>query len=271
MMHRPFRLTLGLCCLAVLLVAAAPAMAQQTFDPGIDAWSTDPAGGTFVNLDLPADFFCSGSAPYFGPVILGGVPLASNPAGALNGADTVIERLDKVVLNSGGCGKTSVVVRALSLASASPIGIFCPASGTSTRWQVEACTCGCCGVQPITTVEICDDGTGCGCGRFKGDLKLDVCLKFRNVEDGTVLGPVQQTISLKIDSPYCEKNPGSVLPVKTAVMVDTNCDSQADLAVPGSSNFFPGATCGGPSCPPDVCHEGPDHPHCVNPVCDHKP
>jgi hypothetical protein len=143
---------------------------------------------------------------------------------------------------------------------------------TDAKWRVEACTCGCCGVQPITEITICDDGTGCGCGTFSGELKVNVCLKFVNVVTGQVLGPVSQLVQLGIQTPYCDTNPGGVLDAKGAVLLDTDCDKQPDLAVPCTTNFYPGATCGGPSCPPDVCHEGPspDHMHCVNPVCDRK-
>lgn len=262
-MKRTYR-SLTLCTAALLLLAAGPLAAQSNIQQGIDTFQTIPFGGTFVNVNLPAGFFCDGSAPVAATVNMQGVPLATNPAGVLGGADTVVERLKDAFVPAGGCAEVPVVVRALSLTSSETI------AACGGEWVVDACTCGCCGVQPITRIRICDDGTGCGCGQFDGELKIDVCLKFRNVDTGVVLGPVQQRINLSVSTPYCDKNPGSVFEAKDALTVDTNCDSQPDLAVPCTTNFFPGATCGGPSCPPDVCHEGPDHPHCVNPVCDRK-
>ncbi len=257
--------TTVVCLAALVLLAAGPATAQ-VIQQGIDALAT--ANGTTAAVNLPAGFFCPGSPALSTSVNLTGSPLTTNPPGIIGNADTIVERLKDAYVPPGGCATTPVVVRSTSMVSTTSLTIPC-ADGTVNTWRVSACTCGCCGVQPITEVTICDDGTGCGCGTFRGELRLDICLTFTN-EKGVSLGPVQDQVTLFVNTPWCANNPGGVLEAKEPFMVDTNCDAQADLAVPCTTNFFPGATCGGPSCPPDQCHEGPspDHMHCVNPVCD---
>ena len=253
------------CLVALVLLTAGAAAAQ--IQQGIDAMSTTL--GTTASVDLPAGYFCPGSAPVSTSIKLTGVPLSTNPPGVLAGADTIVERLKDANVPAGGCATVPVTVRAASMKSLETLNVFCPATG-NTRWSVSVCT-GCCGAQPITEITICDDGTGCGCGTFGGELSLNTCLKFTNLADGTVLGPVQDMVTLFVNTPWCDKNPGGVVEAKEAFMVDTDCDSMVDLAVPCSTNFFPGATCNGPNCPPPVCHEGPspDHQHCVD-QCERK-
>ena len=75
-------------------LAIGPANADPVL-PGIDIWVT-PANGTtsvdFSSTPIPADFFGPGSDPFDGTVQLQGEPLFTVPAGALGGADTVLER-----------------------------------------------------------------------------------------------------------------------------------------------------------------------------------
>lgn len=272
----------AVCLAALILALAAPAIAQVTIQQGIDVLVSAP--GTMATVDVPADFFCPGSAAINTIVAMQGVPLTTNPPHAIDPADTVVERLKDAALTPGACVTVPAVVRAVSLESVpgQELAVFCPAVG-DTRWKVTACTCGCCGVQPITRLTLCDDGTGqaCGqtCGTFSGDLKLDVCLRFTNIDDWTVLGPVQDQVTLNVNTTFCDTNPGGVAEFKDALMIDTNCDGQSNLAVPCTTNFFPGSTCpppppppgGGLPKPPPFCHEGPRHQHCVGPVCAEKP
>ena len=249
------------CLVALVLLTAGTASAQ--IQQGIDALHT--VNGTVASVNVPAGYFCAGSAPISTAVKLTGVPLNTNPPGILGGADTIVERLKDARVPDGGCARVPIAVRAVSMVSTEPLSVFCPETG-DTSWSVSACTCGCCGAQPITEIDICDDGTGCGCGTFSGELSLNICLKFTNLADGTILGPVQDQVTLFINTPWCDTNPGGVVEAKQAFMVDTDCNRTTDLAVPCTTNFFPGATCGGPSCPPPICHEGPspDHQHCVD-------
>jgi len=66
--------------------------------------------------------------------------------------------------------------------------------------------------------------------------------------------------------------------VPSPFAVDTNCDEQPDLKVPGTTNFHTGWSCStvGQDCwalfaSLTHCHTNytnpNDHPHCVNPVC----
>ncbi len=260
-MKREKSCRMAACLVALCLLTAGAAAAQ--IQQGIDALHT--TNGTVASVNLPADYFCPGSAAVSTSVKLTGVPLATNPPGILAGADTIIERLKDANVPEGGCATVPITARAVNMRSTEILNVFCPATG-DTRWMVTACTCGCCGPQPITEITICDDGTGCGCGFFKGELSLNICLKFTNLDDGTVLGPVQDQVTLFVNTPWCDTNPGGAVEAKEAFMVDTDCNNTVDLAVPCTSNFFPGATCGGPGCPPPVCHEGPspDHQHCVD-------
>ncbi len=248
----------------VILLTTAPA-SGQIIQQGIDAFVT--ASGTKAEVDLPAGFFCEGSPAISSTVAFKGMPLATDPANALGGANTVVERLKDADLKDG-CATVPVVVRALKLMSEKTFSVNCKSG--RTKWSVSACTGCCCGgAQPITKIKICQ-GEKEGCGTFNGQLRIAVCLKFKNVEDQTVLGPIQQQVVLGIDDwPWSATNPGAVIEAKTPFLVDTDCDSQADLAVPCSTNFFPGAECGGPPCPPRRCHAGPseEHLHCVEPPC----
>lgn len=271
-------LTLGL-----LGFVAGPALAQTTIQSGLDVWETPGDGSTLANLDIPAGFFCQGSAPIFTVIPMKGVPLATNPPGILGTADTVIERLKDVDLAPGECQPVPTVVRSLSLEGLDVVSVVCPSTGQVTTWKVSACTCSsCCAVQPITELKLCLDDPDCGCGTADGELSIDVCLNFTEVNTGAVLGPVTQRVNLAINGmPWCDKGLAGGLNVKQAFQVDTNCDSKADLAVPCTSNFFPGMTCDnqGKSCLDlhgdlTTCHNNPNpadkHDHCVNPVCDRK-
>lgn len=267
-MTRERSFTTAACLTALILLVAAPALAQTTIQQGIDAWTT--TGGTRATVDVPADFFCPGSAPVNTLVDLQGVPLATNPPHVLGTVDTIIERLKDAVLVPGACVDVPTVVRAVSLESipGQELNVFCPDTGDNTRWKVKACTCDCCGSQPVTTLQLCDDGTGAACGQtcgfFTGELKLDICLRFENIDDWTVLGPVQDQVTLGVSNQFCDTNPGGAFEYADALLVDTSCNGRPNLAVACTTNFFPGATCPGSGCPPPVCHEGPGHDHCVS-------
>lgn len=269
--------------LLVGLAVAGPAFSQIVVEGGIDAWETPSDGSTVANLDIPAGFFCPGSAPIFTVMPMGGKPLATNPPGILGNADTVIERLKDVDFKNGACQSVPMVVRSVSLQSLDVLSVVCPSTGQVTTWRVSACTCSsCCSVQPINDVKLCLDDENCGCGRADGELALDVCLNFREVSTGTVLGPLTQRVNLAINGmPWCNKGLNGSLEVTQAFQVDTDCDAKADLAVPCTTNFYPGVTCDtqGQDCLTlhkdlTTCHANPnpadDHLHCVNPICDRK-
>jgi hypothetical protein len=261
--------------LGVLL--AMPTVAQPpTITHGVDLFST--SGGTradFTSNPLPADFFCMGSSAFSGSIPLTGVPVATSPAGVAGSTDTVVERLADGVFSSSGTATIPVILRALRMRSSSNLTVLCPGVG-NTDWQVDVCACG-----PQTQTAITATvGPDCpNCGTFNGTLLVNACVRFTRVDNGQVAGPVRQTIQLGITGmPWCYTGGLRETVVPTSFVVDTNCDEQPDLKVPGTSNFHPGWSCStvGQDCwalfaSLTHCHTNytnpNDHPHCVNPVC----
>ncbi|HYO13911.1 MAG TPA: hypothetical protein VE685_12015 [Thermoanaerobaculia bacterium] len=250
--------------------------AQPIIRHGIDAFRTPsipPTDMDFGTDPIPAGFFCSGSEPFTKTLHLVGVPVDTVPANVLNGADTVIERLQDVNLISGS-GSTAVVVRALRLTGADTIIVSCPDEG-ETEWKVDACLCG---NQPTSQLHLTFDAA-CGCGVANGSLRLNVCLRFTRVDTGEVLGPLSRPVELLVQNmPWCEKAGPGHLSVAGPISVSsgcTDCDQKAS-SLPGTSNFYPGLSCSTQTVDCWTlfghltrCHNSntPGHPHCVNPIC----
>jgi hypothetical protein len=259
------------------ILLALPAVAQPpTIVRGSDLFTTSPGTqADFTSNPLPGDFFCVGSSPFSGSIPLSGVPLTTAPAGIAGGTDTLVERLADGIFNSTGTATIPVILRVLKMRSSSNLSVFCPGVG-NTEWQVDVCACG---PQSQTTVTAKIDPTCGTCGTFDGILTVNVCLRFTRVDNGQVAGPVRQAIRLGITGmPWCYRGGLNETVVSGPFAVDTNCDGQPDLTVPGTSNFHPGWSCGtvGQDCWAlfgflTHCHKNYDHPnehpHCVNPVC----
>ena len=258
----------------ILLALPAGAAAPATITRGVDIFTT--SGGTradFTSNPIPADFFCLGSSAFSGSIPLTGVPLVTAPAGVAGTTDTVVERLADGVFGAGGTTTVPIILRALRMRGSSNLTVFCPGVG-NTNWQVDVCACG---PQTQTTVTA-KIGPGCAnCGTFDGSLMVNACVRFTRLDNGQTAGPIRQAIPLSITSmPWCYQGGTSETVVPSPFAVDTNCDGQPDLTVPGTSNFHPGWSCAnvGLDCWAQFaslthCHDGPskDHPHCVNPVC----
>jgi len=256
---------------------SSPGVSPEMAARGVDVFQTSTGSGTSVDFSptpIPPGFFCPGSPAFNGQVKLHGVPLTTNPAGVAGASDTIVERLKDA--NFGGAPVTvPVIVRALQLTSDSPLTINCSTGPTS--WRLDACLCG---DQPTTDIAVRVDEP-CGCGHFDGSLKLKTCLRFTNMADGKVLGPIPQDVGLKIKGmPWCPKPMARSIVISSSFSV-RNCDNK-EVNLPGTSNFFPGLTCAqqgpGVDCWTQFaslthCHEGPtpDHPHCINPVCGERP
>jgi hypothetical protein len=267
-----FSLLLGLPLLA----------ADPVIERGIDVFIT-PANGTtyydFTNSPIPAGFFCKGSKAFTGRVTFKGLPLATGAPGQLRGADTVIERLDNAVLNADGTATTRLQFRALSLVSIAPVKTIC---GDFHVYVTLA------GKQRVTTMNI--HRTQEGGGNFVAPLALNVRVAFIPVKPARNKAP--RNLELTTSFTF----PASPLPWSFAdgasakrigfVMVDTNGDLAPDTALPGTSNFRPGASpdrpalkygiynC--PQCAEWVCHYDPEHgEHCYYspppPGCDFAP
>jgi hypothetical protein len=270
------------CLSALLVLLALPALGQTlpTIQKGVDLFETSSTGGTlvdFASTPIPAGFFCPGSAAFTGKVGLKGVPLTTAPVGVAGSTDTIVERLKDAVFPSGATSATiPVVVRALRLTSTGDVEIFCPDEGKNTYWRVDTCLCG--GLQPTTNLTLTVNQS-CGCGVANGTLKLNVCLRFTRVDTGQTVGPVSQTITLNVNNlPWCPNAGTGDRVIASPFGVDTNCDGEADLQLPGTTNFHPSRTCANSAadcwvqyasltrCHPNYTNPGA-HDHCINPVC----
>ncbi|HTG33507.1 MAG TPA: hypothetical protein VLB76_11325 [Thermoanaerobaculia bacterium] len=271
---------LACCAIALSVLLTAPVMAAAAAPPtitsGIDIFTTAPATqADFTNNPLPADFFCTGSSAFSGSIPLTGVPLTTVPAGIAGSTDTIVQRLANGVFSTSGTATIPVILRALKMRSSSNLSVFCPGVG-NTNWQVDVCLCG---TQKQTSITAKID-PACGtCGTFDGTLAVNACLRFTRLDNGKVAGPVQQPLTLGINAmPWCYKAGLNETVIPTAFSVDTNCDGQADLNLPGTTNFHPGWKCSDAGqdcwalfanlthCHTNYTHPN-EHPHCVNPVC----
>jgi hypothetical protein len=243
---------------AVVLVAIAgsPLLADDVVHAGVDMWTTVQgfAQTSFAKDPLPAGFFCDGSAPFTGRVIMRGAPVAMKPT--LNQpVDTVVARLDDAAFNAKGEATTRIQLKALSLASVEPVETSCG------RYSVAAHLAG---EQPVTTMKILktnDNG-----GTYSAPLALNVELVFtpaggdvrnqRTVARTIHLGPGSSSVWSFAKKPAYDG----------PIWIDSNGDGKPDTQVRGSK-FIAGMSPGQgetrlatwttysstPSCPPGTC------------------
>lgn len=255
-----------------VLVAAllcAPALAgAAVITNGIDTWTTPGDGSSYIDFaddPIPAGFFCIGSEPFMGRVHWVGVPLASEPEGALGAADTIVQRLDNVVLGPEGRGTTRLQVRAVVLTSLEPIHTNCGSFDLTASLRA--------GPQPLTTMEIFEDRPGSG--TFDATLAMNVKLTFEKVR-GLSSRPLvlDRFVELQTQgAPWSSDAPEDLEgQVGGFVLIDTDGDERADTFLPGQSNFHPLggnaphqiATCEGPG--GTTCHTiGGSECHCATP------
>lgn len=215
----------------VLTLAALPAMAQ-TVNAGSDPFRTPGDGSTYATLTLPLGFLCANWGGTF-TVVLKGVPVVTNPAGAFGNSDTIIERLQNAVFDSSGNAVTRIAVRALHFRAAPNLASPCGS------WQVDV---GLNGSQSQTAMNI--QRTSASGGTFDADIKVLPVWTFTNVNDGTVkqLFSAENILlsSVPIGWRYSQC-PGGITHT-SSVLVDSDNDGVPDLPVPGTSNFAPGWT-----------------------------
>lgn len=242
--------TFALLVVAVLALAAAPAVAQQTavdlgspwasgsdaIPNGVDAWHTAGNGWTYYSFEknpLPADFFCSGSEPFTGVVYLEGRPVATHPAGAFDGADTIVERLDRAVFDANRRAETRVVIRALSMVSSSPVVTRCGDFDVTVSLAD--------GDQPRKTMVFRKIGEQGGLAIAPMDLNAKLAFT-----------PVGSSGSPTHEMRVGVRFPGAIMPWRREaarelahrriglVMVDSNGDGAPDLSVPNTRNVLLG-------------------------------
>ena len=244
----------------ILALAICSPVFAEVIPAGVDLWAT-AAGRThtsFASDPIPAGFFCEGSKPFTGLITFRGEPLKVEPAGGLDGADTIVHRLDNAVFNGKGEARTRIQLLALSLAGVKPVDTGCGLYNVQARlW----------GEQPITDMRILR--TASNGGGYVAPLSLNVQLIFtpvsgdpmarRTLTRNVILGPSSSAVWTYTSAPR----------YKGRVMVDTDGDLKPDTVLPKASNFFAGiapASSGGAvtvesctmgtnatSCPPGYC------------------
>ncbi len=234
-------MTLRKACLAFacsLLLLALPSFATDSvIQSGVDLWQTTSDGSTrmdFGDEPIPADFFCSGSAPYREVVGFKGVPLVTYPEGELGMTDTIVHRLDDAQFNKRGVAFTRVQVRALSFEGLEPVKTSCGAFRVTTHLEGE---------QPITKMKIILEGEQGG--TFYSPISVNVKMVFSRL-DGAKHEPLEIVRELRFaplpDGRWADAPGQGGLVTKSVLLVDTNNDNNPDTYLPGTSNFAPGWT-----------------------------
>lgn len=218
--------------LALSLVLAPAAFADDVILSGADVWHTVTGySHTHFGPDpIPADFFCKGSPPFAGKVVLRGVPLVTEPPGVLGTADTIVHRLDNAHFDGDGVARTRLKVLAMTLESIEPVDVGCG------LYDVKVTLAG---DQPMTEMKIrreADDG-----GTYAAPLSLETRVAFTPVDgDGETvelfrrvdLGPGMNTHWSTTDMVGTVDGEG--------VRVDSDGDGVADTLLPRRSNFRAG-------------------------------
>jgi hypothetical protein len=219
--------------LILALAAGAPVHAAEAIPSGVDLWAT-AAGRTHTSFEsnpIPAGFFCEGSKPFTGRIAFRGEPLKAEPAGSLDGADTIVHRLDNAAFDGKGEAVTRIQFLALSLASVKPIDTGCGLYNVQARLD---------GAQPTTDMKIVR--TAANGGSYVAPLALNVRLIFTPVNGdpagrrtlsltrNVTLGPSSSAVWTYASAPR----------YKGRILVDTDGDGQPDTLLPKASNFAAG-------------------------------
>ncbi len=218
---------------AVLALTAFPAAASvRTIDSGSDFWMTPGDGSSFAQFKhdpLPADFFCSGSSPFAGTIIMQGVPIVDSPMEKLGLADTAIQRLDQAVFDEKGVAVTRIQVRAMKF--------------EGTRHLVNECgsfkvTLELVGEQPVTQMRIFQ--TSPEGGRFEAEIAVNIRIAFTPVAHKAEVVSVTRELRF----PSYQGGVWALKPGKNGVehtgfvRLDTDYDGRGDTFVPGTSPGF---------------------------------
>ncbi|MDJ0835269.1 MAG: hypothetical protein QNK37_02070 [Acidobacteriota bacterium] len=278
----------------LILALAISAMASDKVPAGFDVFQTLGGGATavdFADEPIPAGFFCDESPAFKSKIKFEGVPLATEPAGLLGSADTIIERMDDAVFKDGQA-VARMRIRAIHLESRYALDTACG------QWQVRA---GLVNDQPVTEMRYkqVDEVNG----NFFADLVLNIRLTFTNTETNETrqldrlihftefnsvpyhLAPARGPV-LRSHRAMGKKGGSQLSQVVPRVMVDTDADGIADdlLGLVATTTtgtkvddvaVYPGWVCPPGVYPPDprcilwrLVHEDRDHVHMVLPPCD---
>lgn len=227
------RITLALA--AIALVALPAAAFDPVIEHGSDIWTTPANNASVVKFEadpIPADFFCTGSAPFNGRVAVQGVPIATTPEGVLGQTDTIVQRLDNAVFDAEGVATTRLQVSAIQLTSIQPFATACGAYNVHVTLAE--------GAQPIGEMKIVRQGPGFG--YYSAKVALNVEIAFEPVDgDGPTLEIIRH-VDFPANRNFWTASPGEGgVSFNNFVQVDTDANGQVDTFIPGTSrNFAPG-------------------------------
>ena len=264
-----------LVALSLLISIAVPAAADDTILKGIDVWETKDDAGTYVDLYIPAGFFCATSAPFAGRVTLKGAPIQTDPPYALGRTDTIIERQADATF-SANTTQVNAVMRATCFVGTSSISVS-GCSG-STSWDVKSIAAP---SQAPFSITIRRPTTTASGGTFDSTVKISPRLVFTQQGSGVQRTLDQAEVHFTTDLAEWTHQPGSGGVKRTSgLLVDADCDGVPETAISGTSNFAPGWSpspkpgCSTPPCRVGIVHDSGSHQHRVSPppapsyVCD---
>jgi len=250
---------------AVLLAVPAFA-ADRTITNGVDLWQTPGNGRTFADFSkqsLPAGFFCPGSAPFTGRVVLKGIPIASSKPGALGVTDTIIQRLDNATFNKRGVATTRIQMRAMQFQNVAPVKTACGDFNLKVTLDGE---------QPVTRMRIVRENEKGG--QFFAPIWVNVRLSFTPVGRATTEALELRKVLRFPPAPNAQwaDVSGTGRGTEGVLKVDTDSDGVPDTFLPGTTNFAAGR----PSVPEKAtlvyivddsgCHTQDEGQHCPVPA-----
>lgn len=220
---------------ALILALAVPALAaDHVIANGIDLWRTPGDGSSYADFSedpIPAGFFCPGSAPFTGTIIMKGIPIATDRPGALRNTDTIIQRLDNARFNKRGVATTRIQMKALQFEGLTPVKTVCGVFKAYVRLDGE---------QPITRMRIVRDHEKGG--RVIAPISVNLKISFEPVgRETTEVWELRQELRFP-PAPLMEwvgNRFGSSV-VHGFIKVDTDSDGVPDTFLPGTSNFAAG-------------------------------
>jgi hypothetical protein len=225
---------LAICAFAILLAVPAFA-ADRVIANGVDLWRTPGDGTSFADFSIesiPAGFFCPGSKPFTGRIVMKGIPIASDRPGDLGNSDTIIQRLDNATFSKRGVATTRIQMRAMQFEGVTPLKTACGDFKVFVRLDGE---------QPITTMRIVRDHEKGG--RFFAPISVNIKLVFEPV--GRTTTEVWE-IRKELRFPPARRQEWTgydntkIARASGFVKVDTDSDGTPDTFLPGSSNFAAG-------------------------------
>ena len=245
---------------AIFVLALALAVPAVAFDRvitnGVDLWRTPGDGTSYADFSvesIPAGFFCPGSKPFTGRIVMKGIPIASNRPGDLGNADTIIQRLDNATFNKRGVATTRIQMRAMQFEGVTPLKTVCGDFKVFVRLD---------GDQPVTTMRIVRDNEKGG--RFFAPISVNIKLVFEPVgRTTTEVWEIRKELrfppALRQDWIVRDNPPSGANVVK----VDTDSDGTPDTFLPGTSNFGAGASAFPVKRPINAdCHIEDEGQHC---------